>query len=118
MPEFALITPGNSYLAEFALTTNKNVKIWPTVIDTKMYQPLPQRYPGKIRIGWSGSESTVKYCLPLLENIITKLASSEDFEFIVITKHDPILHWRGVNCRFILWTPQTEVEGIQQLDIG
>ena len=118
LKNFALLTPGNSYLAEFARSVNGNVRIWPTVIDTDAYQPLSHRSTGKIRIGWSGSVSTVKYCLPLLENVITKLSSIEDFEFVVITKSDPKIDWKNVNYRFVPWTPETEVVGIQQLDIG
>jgi glycosyltransferase involved in cell wall biosynthesis len=118
LPRFAWITPGNDYLAEFARQVNENVTIWPTVVNTAIYQPAGQRTPGPIRIGWSGSASTVKHCLPLLKNIMQRLANEHNFEFVVIADVNPNITWPNVNVRYIPWTPSSEVWGLQQLDIG
>jgi glycosyltransferase involved in cell wall biosynthesis len=118
LPHFAWITPGNEYLASYARQLNPCVSIWPTVVDTDDYQPVKMRKPGPLRIGWSGSKSTIKYCLPLLKNIMVQLTKTEDFEFIVIADVPPSLDWPGVKWRYIPWTPQTEVAGLQEIDIG
>jgi glycosyltransferase involved in cell wall biosynthesis len=118
LPHFAWITPGNEYLASYARQLNQRVTVWPTVVDTDSYQPVKARKPGPIRIGWSGSQSTIAYCLPLLKNIIIQLAKTEDFEFIVIAEVPPILDWPGVKWRYIPWTPDSEVAGLQEIDIG
>lgn len=118
LPHFGWITPGNEFLASFAREIHKNVTILPTVVNTDNYQITERRKPGPIRIGWSGSHFTLTTCLPLLKDVICDLAQSEDFEFIVIANVAPQIHWPGVNIRFIPWTPQTEVLGLQQIDIG
>jgi glycosyltransferase involved in cell wall biosynthesis len=118
LPLFAWITPGNAYLAEFARQVHDRVSIWPTVVNTDYYRPCEDRPPGPVRIGWSGSRSTLQYCLPLLRGVICELAETERFEFIVIADVRPALDWPGVNFRYIQWTPSTEVEGLQQIDIG
>jgi|WetSurMetagenome_2_1015567.scaffolds.fasta_scaffold198782_1 glycosyltransferase involved in cell wall biosynthesis len=118
LPHFAWLTPGNEYLASFARQVNERVSVWPTVVDTSYYYPIKKRTSGIIRIGWSGSNSTLRYCLPLLENIISALVKEEDCEFIVIADVPPAIKWPGVKWRYIPWTPQTEVRGLQEIDIG
>ena len=118
LPHFAWITPGNHYLAKFSRQVNQNVAIWPTVVNADFYKPTAARKPGPIRIGWSGSNSTMKYCLPLLERPIQQLARTERFEFVVICNVDPQLRWAGISTRFIPWTAETEVSGLQEFDLG
>ena len=117
LPVFAWITAGNEYLASFARHIHPNVSVWPTVVNTDSYQLSEGRPPGVLRIGWSGSDSTLKYCLPLLRKVIVELARDEDFEFVVIANVPPQI-WPGVKIRFIPWSPATEVWGLQQIDIG
>jgi len=118
LPYFAFITPGNPYLAEFAANYNKNIRILPTVVDSEIYHPIKERITGPIRIGWSGSRSTLQYCLPLLENVLCQLAGQVDFEFIIIADIPPSINWKNVKTRYIPWSANTEVQGLQQIDIG
>jgi glycosyltransferase involved in cell wall biosynthesis len=118
LPEFAWITPGNEYLASFARELSARVTVWPTVVDTENYRPVAQRRPGPIRVGWSGSDATARQCLPLLEGVLRRLARVVPFEFVVIAGGDPCLNWPGVVCRFLPWTPLTEVACIQEIDVG
>lgn len=90
----------------------------PMGIDTKKYQPIKKRPYGKMRIGWSGSHHTNIYALPLLEPIMTELSLKIDFEFIIISNKDPEIRWKNIETRFIEWTPEMEVSGLQQIDIG
>jgi glycosyltransferase involved in cell wall biosynthesis len=118
LPCFAWLTPGNEYLASFVRQVNPHVSIWPTVVDTEYYHPIKEREAGPIRIGWSGSNMTLQTCLPLIEKIIIQLAQKVDFQFIVIAEVPPQISWPEVKWKYIPWTPQTEVEGLQQIDIG
>ncbi len=118
LPLYAHITPGNPFLAEYAQTLNPNITILPTVVDTDAYFAAPDRQPGPLRIGWSGSSYSAQYGLPILEPIIKQLAQRFEIEFIAISNTDPHLHWEGVNLRYIPWTEATEVAGLQTLDIG
>jgi len=112
------VVAGNEYLAEYAERYNSSVHIWPTVVDTDYYQVRGVRDPGPVRVGWSGSHHTLKMCLPILKNAIESLAKIRDFEFIVIANQKPDLNWAEVNWRYIPWSPENEVEGIGQIDIG
>ncbi|QLH31122.1 MAG: glycosyltransferase [Cyclobacteriaceae bacterium] len=112
------VTPGNPTLEKYAVQYSNNVIIVPTVIDTEYYKPVQVRAQGKLRIGWSGSASTNKYCLPLVKDVIEKLSKEVDFDFIVISNEDPKLQWSGVQSTFIKWDEESEVEQLQYLDIG
>jgi glycosyltransferase involved in cell wall biosynthesis len=118
LPQFAWITPGNETLAEFARPINSKVTILPTVVDTVRYQPVSQRVPGPLRIGWSGSRSTVKFCLPLIKDVLPRIAAVHDIEFVVIADVPPEFDLPDVKVRFIPWSPETEVESLLQIDIG
>lgn len=118
LPGCYFITPGNQYLADFALQYNSNVRIIPTVVDTTHYSPAVSRTPGKVRIGWSGSSSTNIYCLPILKPILELLSKELDFEFLVISNEDPKINWEGVQTKFLPWSAETEVSNLQLIDIG
>jgi len=45
-------------------------------------------------------------------------ARTEDFELVVIADVPPSVKWLGVRMRYVPWTPQTEVLGLQQFDVG
>lgn len=118
LPCFSAITAGNTFLADFAKQCNDRVNIWQTVVDTERFRPALERRPGPVRIGWSGSQSTMLYCLPLLKEVIEELAKTEHFEFLIVADVQPNFSWQGVKMRFIPWSPETEVESLQQFDIG
>lgn len=117
LPDFALVTAGNEFLANFARQHNAHVVIWPTVVDTERYKPATVRQPGPIRIGWSGSKSTLRHSLPLIKDVIVELSQQNDFEFVIIADDFPE-RWPGVKMRYIRWCPATEVTDLQQFDIG
>jgi glycosyltransferase involved in cell wall biosynthesis len=118
LPMVTHVTPGNEYLANFARQFNENVSIIPTVVDTEHYQTVDQREPGRLRLGWSGSTSTLRVCLPILKPVITRLARNLDFEFVVIADQAPDEMWAGVDMRFVRWTPADEVKNLQLFDVG
>src|SRR5688572_12154388 len=60
------VSCGNAYLCEYAAQFNKHVIYNPQTIDTEnLHAPglytSAEPAPGKIRIGWTGSHSTLKY---------------------------------------------------------
>lgn len=118
LPVFAAVTAGNEYLATFARQANPRVEIWPTVVDTDRFTPIKQRHPGPLRIGWSGSHSTLKSCLPLLEKVITEFARTTLFELLIIADKAPSFTWPGVKIKYIPWSPEKEVETLQLFDFG
>lgn len=112
------ITAGNTYLAEQARNYNKQVQILPTTIDTEGYHnpTLYQKVEHtKLCIGWTGTQTTVKY-LEFLVPILNKLKNQFEFEFIVISNQAP--DFEIPNGRFIKWKKESEIEDLMRFDIG
>ncbi len=118
LPGCAAITAGNPMLRAYGLSLNDRTMLLPTVVNTKYYTPAHKPTHKVIRIGWSGSASTNKHCLPLLKEPITALAKQLEFEFVVISNDDPRIDWVGVRYQFIQWKAEEEVEQLQSFDIG
>jgi glycosyltransferase involved in cell wall biosynthesis len=112
------ISAGNAYLASYARMHNEHVIINPTTIDTAFHRQNKsvKRNAGHITIGWTGSSSTLKY-LSLLARPMTELTNKyPHIRFVVIADRRPKLSIPSFG--FIKWTPNTEIEDLQQLDIG
>ncbi len=118
LPHFGAAIAGNREIAGYLRQYNTNVSVIPTVVDGRRYRPRSRRAPGPLRIGWSGSAEPLRDHLPLVRETIEGLARNHDFEFVVISNERPPIAWHGVRMRFVQWSAETEVEDLQQLDIG
>ena len=112
-----LVIAGNKYLASYAKNFNNNVKVIPTTIDTSNHHAARKKHKNKhtIVIGWTGSNTTLKY-LFLLNDTIKKLNKDKKIEFVVISDKKPNLDW--MNLKFIPWNKKTEIEDLLRIDIG
>ena len=110
------VSCGNPYLQDYARQFNKNAVFNPTVIDTTYY--VPGKYSKKTTkfvIGWTGSHSTMQY-LDSIVPLIRKLETEMVFEFHVISDKTPSFSCQSL--RFRKWNKATEIEDLQQFDIG
>ena len=114
------VSCGNSFLANYARQFNTNVVINPTTVDT-LNLHNPSNYPTKkstsIVIGWTGTQSTIHYIkslVPVLEKLAEK--SSCPLRFLIIANKDPELKLKFVD--FKVWSKETEIEDLLQIDIG
>ena len=110
------ISCGNPYLQEYASQFNQHAVFNPTVIDTAYY--VPGKYAkktSKFVIGWTGSHSTMQY-LDSIVPLIRKLEKELDFEFHVISDKAP--SFDCLSLIFKKWNKATEIEDLQQFDIG
>lgn len=116
MRHAVVVVAGNDYLAERARQAGaRRVELIPTVVDTHRYQPR-QAPPNETPvIGWIGTPNTSRYLQPLLPvfealqarmrvRVVAVGARSEDFA--------------GTPVETLPWSEETEVESIQQFDIG
>lgn len=104
------------YLRACALAVNSRVTNISSTIDTGLY--VPRRRVGngtRVCIGWSGSHSTVAY-LSLLAEVFKALRRRYDFSIKVIGDVHPPLP--GLNVSAQEWRLDTEVEDLQEIDIG
>jgi glycosyltransferase involved in cell wall biosynthesis len=112
------IVGGNPMLRDYGLSLNPRTTLIPTVVNASYYCENKKRANEVIRIGWSGSASTNKVCLPLLKESIIALSKELNFQFVVISNEDPIIDWEGVQYEFIQWKADKEVEQLQTFDLG
>lgn len=110
------VMAGNQYLAERARKAGaKNIEIIPTVVNADRYQSKPVTDEAVLTVGWIGTPQTSQYLkslIPVFEFLKRELpvrfvavgANSADFE------GTPVEAWP--------WTEDSEVESVQQFDIG
>lgn len=116
------VSCGNEYLCNYARQFNKNVVYNPTTIDTEnlhnpaLYKGL-NRQDGHVRIGWTGSHSTLKY-LHEIEDVLMKiLLDYPQVEFVVIADKPPSIKAMP-SVKFVTWNTKTEIEDLLLFDIG
>ena len=112
------VSVGNEYLSSFALAHNKNVIINPTTLDTLLHQPLPKIKDDKqtVKIGWTGSRSTLKYLKEIESALLALENTLPQVSFLVIADEKPDLKLKRL--QFLPWNKQTEIEDLNQIDIG
>jgi glycosyltransferase involved in cell wall biosynthesis len=111
------IVAGNEYLADYARQFNTNVKIIPTTIDTKKYQPIPKKPSETVVIGWTGSFSTIKHfedIVPVLLRIQAKYGDKVKFEVL----GDPDYENHELGIKGLPWRAETETKDLNRFDIG
>ncbi|NVK53932.1 MAG: glycosyltransferase family 4 protein [Flavobacteriaceae bacterium] len=110
---------GNLYLKERALKSGaKEIIDLPTVINPIRYRKkIGDSSASKIKIGWIGSPTTMKY-LETLKPVFEKLNSELDFELLVVNAKPFFDLGFGCEVRWVSWSEETEVEAILEMDIG
>ena len=110
------VVGGNDYLCNYARSFNKQVIKIPTCVDTvNRHNRLKNQQTAKIIIGWTGSQSTLKFLEPVIP-VLEAIRKRFDFEFIIIADKAPSFELPF--SRFVLWNEATEIEDLLQLNIG
>lgn len=117
----AWVTPGNAYLADFVRKHTDRYTVVPTVIDTRRYSTRDEgrSWPdGRVRVGWSGSDQSIRAALfpylPMLQELQKRL----DFEFVIITNSRPTLPVSDFRWTFVPWKAEEEGELSRFMDVG
>ena len=104
------------HLETFVKQYNARTTDISSTIDTDRYLPVnPYSNDRPLTLGWSGSHSTAKY-LHLLDDALRDLAGEVDFRLKVIG--DPTFTIEGVHVDPQSWSEPTEVQDLQEIDIG
>lgn len=113
------VSCGNSYLADYAKQFNRNVCIIPTTIQT-VNPALPSAQikdaGEKLTIGWTGSNSTVKYLRSLVPVLALLERKHDSVRFVIIADENPNLPLKNVEFRN--WNAATEITDLDLIDIG
>lgn len=118
MAHSALVTVGNTYLAERARHAGaQQVEIVPTVVDTEAYRPVsPRHIDGKLRVGWIGTPQTwEKYGKPRIP-LFQELARTHGIRFYLVgARLTPATEGP---FDYVPWSEANEIAAIQDMDIG
>jgi glycosyltransferase involved in cell wall biosynthesis len=115
------VSCGNEYLCSYARLFSPNVVYNPTTIDTKnmhnpsIFEPEPSQQR-TIRIGWTGSHSTLKYLIEIEKVLNEILRKYPHVKFVVIADRKPT--FLSLPLSFISWNPDTEIKDLMTFDIG
>lgn len=115
------VIAGNSYLKDCALRYNRNVYVIPTPVDTNRFKPrqnLTRRTREEIVIGWIGLGSTLEWVRPL-QKVFQGLSGRYPIRVKFITRPDgKSSDWPGTRFEIAPWSYETEVEEMEEFDIG
>lgn len=116
MRHATMVVAGNEYLAERARQAGASrVEVIPTVVDTERYTPrLPEGDDTPV-VGWIGTPQTSRYLKSLLP-VFEALQKQMPVRFVAVGARPD--DFQGTPLETWSWSERTEVESIQQFDIG
>ena len=110
------IVVGNDYLAEYARPFNPNVTVIPSSVDIDRYRPVKKdESDGRVVVGWTGSSTSQAY----LEGFASELKRISELPKVEIRVHsDRKPNLPGIPHVWRKWDAESEIEELQQFDIG
>ena len=116
MQNAAVVVAGNDYLADRARRAGApRIEVIPTVVDTERYQPRQHAANEMPVVGWIGTPNTSRYLQPLLP-VFEVLQKEFSVRFVAVGARPEDFAGTPVETR--PWSEETEVDSIQQFDIG
>ncbi len=114
----AWVTPGNEALADFARRFTDRVTVLPTTVDVNRYRLRAGPASDRLRIGWLGSDQSIRETLFPHAPLLSALQAEIGFEFVVVSKPRPELPESGLRWRYEEWSPEVETRIAELFDIG
>lgn len=111
----SLVLANSPQHAEWARQYSDNVWEIPSVVDARLYRPLPRERAGQVCVGWTGSPTTVPN-LQVIRGPLAHLARRDDVRLRLIGAEDFGLE--GIPYEGLPWRAEREVEDVRGLDIG
>ncbi len=110
---------GNAHLADYFAEYCLQVFTVPTAVDTDRFVPAPAVDRERIVLGWSGSHASFHYFDPIEDGLARVLAERQQAVLRIVADRPP--RFRLIppdRVEFVQWSPDTEVEAIQTMDVG
>lgn len=114
----AWVIAGNEYLAGFARRFSSRVSVIPTVVDTDQYVNASDLSSRPIRVGWLGSDQSIRETLYPHVPMLAELQSQLSFQFVVVSQPRPDLPSSSLRWEFVEWSPLVETRIAALFDIG
>ncbi|HNW90373.1 MAG TPA: glycosyltransferase family 4 protein [Bacteroidales bacterium] len=116
----SMVFAGNQYLSDYAAnyTDRKKIRIVPTTINTTEYFPSNLKNEnGLIRIGWSGSFTTIKH-FKFAEKFLTRLSEKYPDKMSIIVIGDKNYKNDQLPVSAYDWKKEDELRMFSYFDIG
>jgi glycosyltransferase involved in cell wall biosynthesis len=115
----AAVTAGSPALAEVARGFGAEVTLLPTVVEMARYRPRPPGLvPARPRVGWLGSDSSIRQTLVPHLPMLARLQRRLGFELVVVSKPRPDLP-EQLEWRYVEWSETVEgaIAGLFEIGI-
>jgi glycosyltransferase involved in cell wall biosynthesis len=116
-----LLIVANQFLADwFQNHGARAVHVVPTVIDTRRFQPSPGNgSDATFTIGWTGTRVSLPYLNSIERPLSRVFAEIPQAKLLVVCDTPPVLPSLPPDrVEFVRWSPETEVTGVQRMDVG
>lgn len=105
----------NDLIGDYARKFNSSVSIVPNFIDTDVYHPAKRSVEDFPKIVWTGSVSTLQNLKTVAEPL-RRLQANYDLRIRIVA--NGTIDIDGVELENKEWTPEAEVQNLQECDIG
>jgi glycosyltransferase involved in cell wall biosynthesis len=109
------VVVANDELAAYARPLNPRVTVVPSSVDTDRFQPDPQPPGSRLRLGWTGSSTSLTH-LEAFAPTLRELVERHPIELHVHADREPRLG--GVPFEWHPWTPEGEREVLSRFEVG
>lgn len=110
-------TCGNEFLRAYASRFCKESLLFPTIVDTRIYEPPPASATGMLIIGWIGSPSTWPNVRPLLP-VLHAICEEFGVRFRVVGAGNAARDDVFPGMELLPWSEDREVTDVQSFDVG
>ena len=112
-----MVFAGNQYLAEYASQFCDTVKVIPTTIDTSYHIRRVSNKTNKVCIGWTGTQTTLKY-LEILKPVFRQLHEKYGDQVYFKIICDVAWQAEGIPLKNEVWDKSKEIRQLEEIDIG
>ena len=114
----AAVTPGNAFLADYAISRNSNVYVTPTSIELDDYPLISEASDtDRFVVGWTGSTSTLVH-FEHARASLEQLARAIPLAVKIICNVPPSRPIEGAEMRFVQWSQDREAAEVGDCHVG
>lgn len=113
------IIAGNEFIADYYRQYCPRIWVVPTSVDTGAWKPVIKRQPGPWTVGWIGTSSNLPHLTALEAPLAAFLERHDDAQLLVVCDRRPRFNSIPERSqRFVRWSVDSEIELVQQMDVG
>lgn len=110
---------GNKFLANWFGKINPNITIIPTAVDANLFCPSTNLSSDKLLIGWVSTSSSYNHLYKIEEALAAVLKQVKGAKLRIVSDLPPNFSLiKRQDYEYIKWTPQNQVQVIQDLTVG